>query len=395
MSLNRNVKFGRPVLAVTALVWVAMALVLPGRSLAANGERNIFSVKGIGLDVRARTAIAARERAIAEAEIKGFGALLYKLLDHDDPILAMEHPAPLVRRMVRSFEVGEEKTASGRYIATYHLSYDPQSVREYLGRLDAAFSEIPGDRLLVMPTFERFGATLFWEEENPWWEVMTPGLLKNYLLDYVVPDGGFDERLAWSAAHLARGPAPPRLRALLEAYAADDVLLLRASAEWDDSWARRVMRFEYRRLGSGTAASGRIFFLSGDDEAAVLRRVFRAIAGRFDASWKERTQARYGGFKTLAVEALVGGIEDWVRMRRRLEAAAMVRSLHIETLALPVSQLQIRYLGSEEQLRLTLEQVGLRLANEDGTWRLSELEPGPAVIPGRPRPRSSPEGGKP
>ena len=135
-----------------AVVWLAaVALLFTASPMARAAEQDIYSVMGIELDVRARTATLARERAIAQAEVKGFAALLYKLLDHDSPLIGKVHPAAQIRPMVRAFEIGEEKSASGRYIATYHVSYDPRSVRQYLGRLNVAFSEIPGDRLLVFP----------------------------------------------------------------------------------------------------------------------------------------------------------------------------------------------------------------------------------------------------
>lgn len=346
-------------------------------------EQDIFSVMGIELDVKARTAIAARERAISQAEVRGFEALLYKLLDHDSPLLGRSYPAAQIRPMVRAFEIGEEKRASGRYIATYHLSYDPQSVRQFLGRLNAAFSEIPGDRLLVIPLFERYGATLLWEEANPWWQVIGPGLLKNYLHDYVVPEASFDERLAWSPGHLIRGPKPARLKTLLQKYEADDVLLINVRLIDASDRDPPQARFEYRRLKAATRGGGRLFFLEGDDEGAVLGRVFATIAERFDSGWKQRTRARYGGFKFLEVEAWVESIEAWVRMRQRLEAAAMVRGIRIGELAVPISRLQIRYLGTEEQLRLTLEQVGLRLQNNAGIWRLSEPQADPGGAPKR------------
>jgi hypothetical protein len=344
-------------------------------------DQDIFSVMGIELDVKARTAIAARERAIVQAEVRGFEALLNKLLDHDSPLLGRSYPAAQIRPMVRAFEVGEEKSASGRYIATYHVSYDPQSVRQFLGRRNAAFSEIPGDRLLVFPLIERHGATLLWEEENPWWQTVGPGLLKNYLHDYVVPEASFDERLAWSPGHLKRGPVPKRLESLLQKYEADDVLLINVRLiEAGDEDPPQAL-FEYKRLKTAKRVGvGRLFFLEGDDEGAVLGRVFAAIAERFDSGWKQRTRALYGGFKFLDVEAWVENVEAWVRMREQLEEAAMVRGIRIGELAVPISRLQIRYLGTEEQLRLTLEQVGLRLRNDEGIWRLSEPQTNPDVV---------------
>lgn len=362
----------------------ALAALLAFAPAVQAADRDIFSVMGIELDVRARTAIAARERAISQAEVRGFEALLYKLLDHDSPLLGRSYPGAQIRPMVRAFEVGEEKRASGRYIATYHVSFDPQSVRQFLGRLNAAFSEIPGDRLLVIPLIEKHGATLLWEDANPWWQVIGPGLLKNYLHDYVVPDASFDERLAWSPGHLLRGPKPSRLKALLQKYDADDVLLINVRLIDASGREPPQARFEYRRLKVATrGGSGRLFFLEGDDDGAVLGRVFATIAERFDSGWKQRTRARYGGFKFLEVEAWIESVEAWVQMRDRLEAAAMVRGLRIGELAVPISRLWIRYLGTEEQLRLTLEQVGLTLQNDAGIWRLSKPQADPGGVPKR------------
>lgn len=351
------------------LLGALILLLMPAPLLAAGEE--VFSIRGIEVDIAARTAIRARDRAITTAEKRAFAALLEKLLDHDEAI-TLENFSPLkVREYVQAFEVEDEKSASGRYIATYNIRFDADRVRALFGRRKIAYSEIPGPKLLLLPVVERHGAKLLWQQENPWWQVLSSDRRDNFLHQFVTPEGNFEERLTWSPGKLERKLDLERLAEFMDPYGADDVLLLSARIVQPRAEARGMVLFSYRRLLTPSERGwGRVYFAQADEEADVLERVFLAVAGRLDQNWKGVTRTLFGAFNSIIAEVETEDIDAWVDLRKRLRRAAMVQSVVIEEIALPVSRLRINYLGSPEQLRLTLEQVGLRLQQQNGKWQL-------------------------
>ncbi|MGH6932462.1 MAG: hypothetical protein ACREEE_08510 [Dongiaceae bacterium] len=76
-----------------------------------------------------------------------------------------------------------------------------------------------------------------------------------------------------------------------------------------------------------------------------------------------------GPVRTLAVSVPIGGLQDWLEIRRRLSTVAGVRT-EIRYLARDEARLNLLYSGNEELLSLALAQRQLQLSQAEQQWVL-------------------------
>lgn len=359
-----------------AAVAVVLVLLSPGTLLAqpvGSASERLFTSFDIAVDKRARTAGEARGLAIAEAEKRAFGMLLEKIVASDDVAL-VKIPGPrALRSMVRGFEVADERSSSTRYLATFTVTFEPEKIRAFLGRQRIAFSETIPRPLLVLPVLRRAGAYLLWEEDNAWRRAWDDSDSRNRLMDLDLAEGGFADQLALTGHQAFRGSPAARLRELAAKYSAEETLVVIAETGRDATTGWPVVYFAIRQGAAGKFARGQVWGAAGDSEEAMLQRAANAVMTRLDLSWKARTLTHFGESRRLRVALNVDRIEDWIGYRDRLKRVPLVRDLTLDRLALPVSEITIRYVGGTAQLLLALRQVNLRLQEIDDGWRLREL----------------------
>jgi hypothetical protein len=76
-----------------------------------------------------------------------------------------------------------------------------------------------------------------------------------------------------------------------------------------------------------------------------------------------------GPLRTLAVSVPIGGLQDWIEIRRRLATVAGVRT-EIRYLARDEARLNLLYSGNEELLTIALAQRQLQLSQAEQQWVL-------------------------
>lgn len=361
---------------------VVLGMLLSSALAATNGlhaqpaglaSERLFTSFDIAVDRRAGTAAEARALAIAEAEERAFRILLEKIVSSDD-MASIRMPGPrALRGLVRGFEVEDERSSTTRYLATFTITFAPEKIRAYLGRQRIAFSETVPRPLLVLPVLRWGGAYLLWEENNSWRRAWEDSDSKNRLMDFRFAAGGFTDRLTITG-HLAfRGSPAGRLRDLAAEYGAEETLLVMAETSRDARTGLLIVRFAFRQGAGGKFTRGQIRGGAGEKVEALLRRAANAVMARLDLDWKSRTLTHFGESRRLRVALAVDRIEDWISFRERLEQVPLVRGFAVERLALPISQISIRYVGGMAQLQLALQQVDLELEEIGDGWTLREL----------------------
>lgn len=340
---------------------------------AGSASERLFTSFDIAVDRRARTASEARRLAIAEAEKRAFRILLAKIVDGDDVgLIRMPGPRTL-RGLLRGFEVANERSSPTRYLANLTITFEPEKIRAYLGRQKIPFSESIPRPLLVLPLLRRGGAYLLWEDSNLWRQAWDEADTGNRLMDLRLAEGGFADQLAIAGHQAFRGSPTARLSDLASRYGADDTLVVVAESGREAGSGRPVVYFSFRQGPEGDFEQGQIIGTANENEDSLMRRAANAIMTRLDLSWKARTLTRFGESRRLRAALAVDDIKDWISYRNRLKMVPLIRDLTVERLALPLSQVSIRYVGGTEQLQLALRQVDLNLQENGDGWTLTEL----------------------
>lgn len=364
----------RPFLAAFALL---LCVVIVPRPVAAQAA-DAFVVSGIGVDVRAANAAAAREQALVEGEQQGFDRLLARLVPSGQQgRLPKLSPAEL-DALVSDVGIEQERASTVRYIATLSVRFKPEAVRGFLRTRGVPYAEARRGAVVVLPVFIEDGATILWNEPNPWRQVWARRRNEG-LVSFVVPLGELQDVTAVSAEQAVAGDAQA-LAAIGRRYGASDVLVAEASARQ----ASGALSLNVRLRGSGPGvpvpdpASFSMTARDGENLEGLVARAVDSVVQAVGDTYKSQNLLLFDRPASLAAVVPLGGLEDWLTVRGRLDRVPQVRSYRVVSLNRTGAALMLDFVGDQQQLQGVLLRGGIDLAWVDGQWL---MQPAPAAEP--------------
>ena len=331
-----------------------------------------FEVEGARVDVTGNTAAAAREVALAEGERKAMRRLLERLtlrVDHDRlPKLDRE----VISTYVQDFSVAEEKLSAVRYIAALNYRFRASDVRELLQAYDIPFAETPSKPVLVLPVYRSAGALLLWDEPNRWrmaWDSLPP---RDGLVPLMLPLGDLADIALIGAEQALQGDLQ-RLQDVATRYGAGDTIVALATLGIDPASATRRVEVSVTRYGSILEARTSVLELTakdGENDHELLRRAAAELASVAEDNWKTDNLLQFGSQAVVAVTVPIGGLVDWLLVRKRLGKVAVISRTDLVLVSREEVRVNFHYIGDLDQLVLALEQLDLRLARDGDEWVL-------------------------
>ncbi|MEZ5647593.1 MAG: DUF2066 domain-containing protein [Alphaproteobacteria bacterium] len=339
---------------------------------------DLFTVRNIAVDKTAATATAAREAALAEAQVQGLRILLERLTTEAD---RRGLPTPKVREvfdMVTGVEIQGEKLSGVRYIGTVTVSYRPDDVRRLLLGVGIPFAEIPSRPIVVLPLFTANGKTLLWSDANLWkkaWDARSPD---QGLIPFVVPVGDLED-LGTISPEQAQAAIPTNLEAIAKRYGAADALIAELKIVGNQITASAV------RIGpvSGTKPIADKIVGTADTPDALGKMVTTIIASA-EEIWKQSSVTRSSQQSDIEILIPTASLEEWTRIRGRINAVSSVRRMRLVSLSKRQVRLAVNFVGSVEQLRIAMAQNELGLEQENGEWTINpkpHTDPAAATSP--------------
>ena len=107
--------------------------------------------------------------------------------------------------------------------------------------------------------------------------------------------------------------------------------------------------------------------------------------------WKQRNLLRPGQALRITVAVPVSGLDEWLKIRRRLGGVAGIQRSEVVTLSRTRGEVDISFVGDERQLALAMSQSDLDLSYDEAEGWLLRVTgapaPGaPAAVPVAPSP---------
>jgi hypothetical protein len=352
------------------IVGLGLALVSAGPAAA---QDDVFAVGGVGVDATAGNAAEAREAAISQGHVRAMRKLMERLVVQADlsrvPILSSSQ----VVDMVRDFSVAEERSSDVRYLADLTFRFNSTAVRSFLRRNKIRFAETRSKPVLVLPLYSDGGEIGLWQEPNPWLQTWVTRIPDDGLVPLVAPLGDLDdiasinEQQALSANAIA-------LDEIARRYGAEDVLITQVELESKTPAGEVPLRVTLRRarqIQMEPAVVNSFRQQTGENLDAALRRAMARVVEEVQESWKRSNQLSYEQQRSVPALALYGSFTDWIEIQRRLSAAASVAGSRVEYLTRSFAILDLRVIGTDEQIASTLAQKDITLTTDGPTgWRM-------------------------
>lgn len=372
-------------LKLLILLGIFVLGISPGQGLAQDGDmERLFTVTGIEVDIRSRTAAQARTIAIKAAEEQGFRMLLRRLMAEADLDRFYLPEGAKPSDYVHGIEVVEERRSQVRYIATLNITFEAGKIQQLLGRQSIAYVGIAPKPALVIPLEWHDGAWLLWEEQNTFAGLWRGKLLENRIMAYRVLEGSVRERASITPDLLIQGRGKDRLQALAERYRVNEIIVI--GARFFRNTAGQVDKLELvanHPLSGAPAETFDIYPTYLEPEEALLERGLGQFLMRRDQAWKDQSMTQFGSALELALIVPVTSGGGWAETLQKLSDTPVVQEVRIIRMAMPESYLVIRFAGTTGQLALALAQKGLILMESERGWVLISNEDRDSMIAGR------------
>ena len=342
---------------------------------SAQATNPIFTVEGVKVDVTAKSAVEAREKAFEQAQVDAFKILAQRMLSDAEAAAFQTPDVGVISSLMQDYEVNNEQLSSVRYKADYIIRFQDNAVKKFFSNSNAAYTDVTAQPALVLPFYRDGGQTLLWSPYNVWMKAWNRTNDLKGLVPLVVPLGdlsdvqdiGDDDALDYHASKLNR---------LLARYEASEAIIL--IAEPNDQLARiqgesdaavgnmsvsiyRTDRGQPEFVQSVNVTAG-----ASDSLGNFMDKGVKQVMSALRQDWKTRTAVNPAQSNQMVVRVQYNSLKEWADTRRALARVSGVNRIDIKSITPKQAVLGLSYGGDERRLALALQQMNMELTAPQG-----------------------------
>jgi hypothetical protein len=351
----------------------------------------------VKVDATAESAAAAREVARIDGQRRALAAVIERLSGASEPAAPPKLDDKTITDMVASFEVANEHMSAVRYVADYTFHFRPSKVRRLVRVAETppaeSTSKSPGDKssgekssadsggkspaeggnraIVVLPVYRDGSNVVLWDDPNAWRVAWSQRPAGSGLGRLVLPLGDAGDLAAIDAEKAGSGK-PEALTAIAQRNSGSEAVVALATAQRQgDKLAGldvTVKRYRYGHLVDTQASSFEAD--PAESEADLLKRAAEATAAEIETGAKLNADAHSNQPASLAVTVPITTLGEWVQVRNRLASVTSIRKIDLLSLSREEARIEVKYVGSQDQLKSSLAEVNLDLAGGDPIWRI-------------------------
>jgi hypothetical protein len=371
---------------------LAFLLLFSVMSSRALGAETFMTVSDVAVDVTAKSAVAARDQAIAAAQRKAFDRLLARLVPNPADQARIKPSQEEVESFVQDFAVQSERSSSVRYIGVYTVRFRTGRLRKYLSDIGVnGITDV--QQVLVVPVYVKPDGALLWERGNDWRAAWERGALGDGPVTLILPNGdAFDTGTLSAAA--ARSGDSGAFDMMLRRYHATGVVVATAESR-GASGAISITAIPYDSTGAKGTQTFTVEPVAGEQSDRTLLRGVALVAEGLEGAWRRsiETNGSIGLSKPLAspvdpsdsiadpsapgtvypILMPVSAIGDWVRARDFLSGIGGMHRVSLDALTHGNAAITLEFAGDVLALQGALAGSG---------YVLVQTAPGNAAGPG-------------
>ena len=364
----------------------------------------------VKVDATADSAAAARETARIDGQRRALAAVIERLSGASEPAKPPKLDDKAITDMVASFEVANEHMSAVRYVADFTFHFRPSKVRRLVRVVETPPAEngskgppdkgpgdkSPGDKsstdsggkspaegaskptvesgnrpVVILPVYRDGSSVVLWDDPNAWrmaWSQRPAGSAPGRL---VLPLGDAGDLAAIDAEKAGSG-RPEALSAIAQRNSGSEAVVALATARRQDNKLAgldvTVKRYRSGHLVDTQASSFEAN--PAESEADLMKRAAESTAAEIESGAKRNAGARSDQPASLAVTVPITSLGEWVQVRDRLASVGAIRKIDLLSLSRQEARIEVKYVGSQDQLKSSLAEVNLDLGGGDPVWRI-------------------------
>lgn len=341
----------------------------PQNAMASDNE--LFTIQDVKVDVTADNAAIARQLAFQDAQVKAFNRLVKRLLSEEEAELLAAPDKEIIPSLIRDYEITNERLSTVRYIGTYTFRFKPKTVKEFLASAGMIFTDVGSQPVLILPYLQHGYETILWDPQNDWlkaWQRITS--YKDALVPVIVPIGDLedtqdisnDESLTYDYERLSR---------IVQRYRAGEAIIMIAIPSWRDYYQSdpdklpdrmTVMIYRTDRKKPEFAQNFSVMREPNQNKEAFMDMVVSEARKALRRDWKSRTMVDPQQNNKLTARITFSSMDEWIETKNTLDNVHGINDLNLLALSPQDAHIELLFNGSEQRLRLALQQARLTLS---------------------------------
>jgi hypothetical protein len=377
---------GRALRNLRYAVILAGMLAMPLSSLPAQDADEAYSAT-VKVDATADNAAAAREAARTDGQRRALNAVIERLSGSAETANPPKLDDKTITDMVASFEVANERMSAVRYVADYTFHFRPSKVRRLVrvtesppaegasksaaegGAKPAA--ERSNRSLVVLPVYRDGSTLVLWDDPNPWRLAWSQRLAESGSGRLMLPLGDAGDLAAIDAEKAESGKTDALTTITQRNQTSEAVVVLATSRRQGGKLAGLDVSVKRYRSGRLVDAQGSSFESGpGESEADLLKRAAESTSADIESGIKRSAGTRPDQPASLAATVPINSLGDWVQLRNRLASVSSIRKIDLLSLSRQEAKIEVKYVGTQDQLKSSLAEVSLDLGGGDPVWRI-------------------------
>lgn len=336
-----------------------------------------YTVENIHTEAVGQTATEARQRAMSEAENKGFFELIKRLSDESTATQLSQTHRANISLMVQSTQINNEKISATSYSADVTLSFSPDQIDALLASKGVTPSvEESGHSapsILILPVFTHNNETQLLDNQNPWWNAWNNTNMETSGLHFLLPIGDLED-ISLTHIQAVRSHDYTQLKPLADKYHANRILIADATYGEDIDTKNptlNVVAYDVKPEGT-TDSSMQFTGASNEPQTALLAKAVNGLIYGLNNNWKTQGQLTTAEIRKTLVKASFSNLQEWQALQRRLSSVETVQKTAVERLAGRYAVIAIYTSSKPEELPQYLQQSGF-MYTPSGTMPLIQL----------------------
>lgn len=337
----------------------------------AGAQSEVFTVSGVAVDARGRTAGDARTVGLQRGQVAALDQLYRRLVPRAYQNQLPDLTASEAVDLVGNFSVANERSASGRYLADLTVQFRPEAIRTVLRGANVPFAETESKPVVIVPVYQEsiVSEPVLWADPNPWRDAWASLPTPRGLVPRQLPYGDLEDLSALQIDDvLARDEGS--LRAWAARYGADDAVV--AAGSLIGSLGAESMRVDLYFTRTGKEESVIVPATGGQTWTELFVSAAAEAWAVIEDKWKQETMLQFGVTGQITALVPLASLEDWLTVRGRLERVPLIDRFELQAMTRDRAQVTVFYIGSEDQLKLAMAQSDLGFVWQDQAWVIED-----------------------
>jgi len=324
-------------------------------------EENVFTINDVAVKGEIDLNFS-REKYINKAFVDSFDILMNKILLSSDLVKIDKIELEQIKRLVKNFQIIDEKFSKNEYKAKFKLFYNEAKVKNFLGKKNISFSQPDNISAVFFPVFfinneiQSFGENFFYKK---WNEIK----IKNELINFILPIDDLED--VSQIIKMKNKIEELNIERLVNKYNVKSYVF--ALMDYQDSKLNIHIKTNFN---NNKISKNFLYNIESIKDEKILTNVLSDLKIKITDLWKEENLINILMPLSIRVQYQYKDLKDLDKLRNILYNMSIINSYTLEEFNIKNSFFKIYYYGNPKKLRSELVKFGYYLKNDQGYWRL-------------------------